>query len=30
MRSKLHAWYQETDAKFLQKKKGQTEEPWRL
>ena len=29
MRSKLHAWYQETDAKFLQKKKGQKEEPWR-
>jgi len=29
MRSKLHAWYKETDAKFLQKKKGQNEEPWR-
>jgi arylsulfatase A-like enzyme len=29
MRAKLHAWYKETDAKFLQKKKGQTEEPWR-
>jgi len=29
MRTKLHAWYKETDAKFLQKKKGQKEEPWR-
>ncbi|MGC6459067.1 MAG: sulfatase [Akkermansiaceae bacterium] len=29
MRAKLHAWYKETDAKFLQKKKGQKEEPWR-
>lgn len=29
MRSKLHAWYQETNAKFLQQKKGQKEEPWR-
>lgn len=29
MRAKLHAWYLETDAKFLRKKKGQTEEPWR-
>lgn len=29
MRSKLHAWYQETDAKFLQQKKGQKEEPWK-
>jgi len=29
MRAKLHAWYKETDAKFLQKKKGQEEEPWR-
>jgi isocitrate dehydrogenase kinase/phosphatase len=29
MRAKLHAWYKDTDAKFLQKKKGQEEEPWR-
>ena len=29
MRTKLHAWYQDVDAKFLQKKKGQKEEPWR-
>ncbi len=29
MRAKLHAWYRDTDAKFLQKKKGQKEEPWR-
>jgi hypothetical protein len=29
MRAKLHAWYKETDAKFLQQKKGQKEEPWR-
>ncbi|MGJ8695314.1 MAG: sulfatase [Verrucomicrobiaceae bacterium] len=29
MRAKLHAWYREVDAKFLQKKKGQVEEPWR-
>ncbi|MDG1073118.1 MAG: sulfatase [Akkermansiaceae bacterium] len=29
MRAKLHAWYKETDAKFLQPKKGQKEKPWR-
>ncbi|MGJ8695318.1 MAG: hypothetical protein ACSHYF_03310 [Verrucomicrobiaceae bacterium] len=29
MRAKLHAWYREVDAKFLQKKKGQEEKPWR-
>jgi len=29
MRKKLHAWYQETDAKFLQPKKGQKEKPWK-
>ena len=29
MRAKLHAWYKDTNAKFLQKKKGQEEEPWR-
>lgn len=29
MRQKLHAWYQETDAKFLQPKKGQKEKPWK-
>ena len=29
MREKLHAWYKETDAKFLQPKKGQKEKPWR-
>jgi len=29
MRAKLHAWYQETDAKFLQQKKNQEEKPWR-
>lgn len=28
MRAKLHAWYEETDAKFLQPKKGQKEKPW--
>jgi arylsulfatase A-like enzyme len=29
MRAKLHAWYREVDAKFLQKKKGQDEAPWK-
>ena len=29
MRQSLHEWYTETDAKFLQKKKGQKEDPWR-
>jgi len=29
MRAKLHLWYKDVDAKFLQKKKGQTEEPWK-
>ena len=29
MRAKLHAWNKETDAKFLQPKKGQKEKPWR-
>jgi len=29
MRARLHAWYRETDAKFLQPKKGQKEKPWR-
>ena len=29
MRARLHAWYKETDAKFLQPKKGQKEKPWR-
>jgi arylsulfatase A-like enzyme len=29
MRAKLHAWYGEVDANFLQKKKGQEEEPWK-
>jgi len=29
MRVKLHAWYQETDAKFLQQKKGREKKPWR-
>ena len=29
MRSKLHLWYKNVDAKFLQKKKGQKEEPWK-
>ena len=28
MRAKLHAWYLEVDAKFLQQKKGQEEKPW--
>ncbi|MGE9271289.1 MAG: sulfatase [Verrucomicrobiales bacterium] len=28
MRAKLHAWYKEVDAKFLQKKQG-SPEPWR-
>lgn len=29
MRSRLHTWYKEVDAKFLQSKKGQAEKPWR-
>ena len=29
MRSKLHAWYKDVDAKFLRPKKGQKEKPWR-
>jgi len=31
MREKLHAWYQEVDAKFLQRKKNTAEaaQPWR-
>ena len=28
MRAKLHAWYQDVDAKFLQRK-GNGPEPWR-
>ena len=28
MRSKLHGWYQEVGAKFLQAKPGQDEQPW--
>ncbi len=29
LRAQLHAWYQETNAQFLQPKKGSTEQPWR-
>jgi arylsulfatase A-like enzyme len=29
MRSKLHAWYQQVDAKFLRPREGSDEQPWR-